>query len=215
MKTANLAPLIGGSVLAAAALAGGMWLAGTLFAPASVDASELDATYMAEGRPVTEFQLVDHTGTPFDRDDLAGEWTLLFFGFTHCPDICPMTLAELSRVHALMEDEGLGDALRTVFVTVDPERDTPERIESYVTNFRDDFRGLTGPLDEIDRLARDLGIAHIRHDADEQGEYDVDHGASILLINPDGELQAVFGTPHRAREIGADLATILRAHGAG
>ena len=200
-------------IAAVVALVGGMWAANNLFTPATLANADLDATYMEGGRAITDFQLVDHDGEPFTREDLNGQWTLMFFGFTHCPDICPMTLAELSRVHAMLEDQGKGENLQTVFVTVDPERDTPERLEAYVTNFRDDFRGITGSLDDIDVLARDLGIAHIRHDEDGGNDYMVDHGASVLLVNPDGRFQAMFGSPHRAREISRDLATILDFHG--
>ncbi len=204
---------ITGIAVAVVALVGGMWAANNLMAPQQLSDADLDATYMEGGREITEFELVDHRGEPFTHEDLKGQWTLMFFGFTHCPDICPMTLAELSRVHDMLEDEGKGHDVQTVFVTVDPARDTPERLESYVTNFREDFRGITGALDEIDVLARDMGIAHIRHDDDGDTDYMVDHGASVLLVNPDGRFQAMFGSPHRAREIGRDLATILDVHG--
>ena len=204
---------VAGITAAVVALIGGLWAANNLFTPTTLANSDLDATYMEGGRDITDFQLVDHNGEPFTREDLEGQWTLLFFGFTHCPDICPMTLAELSRVHEMLEDQGKGGNLQTVFVTVDPERDTPDRLEAYVTNFRDDFRGITGSLDEIDVLARDLGIAHIRHAEYGGNDYMVDHGASVLLVNPDGRFQAMFGSPHRAREISRDLATILDFHG--
>lgn len=205
--------LLAAIFVAGAALVGGMYAANTLMAPASLDNRDLGATYLEGGRQVTDFELVDHSGERFANDDLQGQWTLMFFGFTHCPDICPMTLAELSRVHNMLEEEGKGDGVRTVFVTVDPERDTPERLEAYVTNFRDDFRGVTGPLNEIDVLARDMGIAHIRHDEDGDTDYMVDHGASVLLVNPDGRFQAMFGSPHRAPEIAEDLKTIIDFHG--
>ncbi|MFV8835584.1 SCO family protein [Aquisalimonas sp.] len=198
---------------AGVALAGGMYAATTLINPATLANDDLSATYLENSREITDFRLVDHSGEPFDNADLQGQWTLLFFGFTHCPDICPMTLAELSRVHAMLEDEGRGDNVRTVFVTVDPARDTPERLEAYVTNFRDDFRGVTGALDDIDVLARDMGIAHIRHDEEGGTDYAVDHGASVLLVNPDGRFQAMFGSPHRAPEIVEDLKTIVDFHG--
>lgn len=198
---------------AGTALVGGMYAANTLMSPATLENQDLGATYLEGGREITDFELVDHTGERFGNDDLQGQWTLMFFGFTHCPDICPMTLAELSRVHTMLEEDGKGGNVRTVFVTVDPARDTPERLEAYVTNFHDDFRGVTGPLDKIDVLARDMGIAHIRHDDDDDMDYMVDHGASVLLVNPDGRFQAMFGSPHRAPEIAEDLKTIIDFHG--
>ncbi|WP_171909826.1 SCO family protein [Aquisalimonas asiatica] len=202
------------AILAAgAALVGGMYAANTLVSPATLDDGDLSATYLENSREITDFQLVDHSGEPFDNTSLQGQWTLMFFGFTHCPDICPMTLAELSRVHTMLEDEGMGENVRTVFVTVDPQRDTQERLEAYVTNFRDDFRGITGDLDDIDVLARDMGIAHIRHDDNGDANYMVDHGASVLLVNPEGRFQAMFGSPHRAPEIAEDLRAIIEFHG--
>lgn len=213
IKNWTKSTLICSVIAALIAMTGGMWAASTLLAPASLDNADLHATYLGDGRDITEFQLQDHRGDAFTNDDLKGQWTLLFFGFTHCPDVCPMTLAELSRAHDMLDDAGLGGNVQTVFVTVDPKRDTPERLEAYVTNFSDDFLGLTGSMEDIDVLARDLGIAHIRHDEDGGDDYMVDHGASVLLVNPEGRFQAVFGSPHRAREMVSDLDAILRFHG--
>ncbi|MDN3517742.1 SCO family protein [Aquisalimonas lutea] len=214
MKTSRIPVTIAGILVATGLLLGGVWAAGSLFTPSTLDGGQLNATYLQDGRAVTDFQLVNHRGEPFTGEDLEGRWTLMFFGFTHCPDICPTTLGKLSRVHALLEEDGLGANLQTVFVTVDPARDTPARLESYVTSFRDDFIGVTGPLSEIDVLAADLGISHQRHDDGDGDDYAVDHGTAILLINPEGRFQALFSSPHRPPEMSRDLARILEFHGA-
>lgn len=215
MNKTTLLSLIGGIAVAFAALFGGVWAANSLMAPATVPTEQLDATYMPEGRAVTDFELVDHNGDAFTPQDLEGNWDLVFFGFTHCPDMCPTTMAELRRVQDMLAAENRADAVDVVFITVDPERDTPERMKDYVTGFDASFTGVTGSLDAIDVLARDLGIAHTRHNDDvEEGEnYDVDHGLAVLLINPQGRLQAMFGSPHDATSIEDDLTTILDAHG--
>ncbi len=201
------------SLAAVAALGLGIWLASQLFAPQRLESENLHGTYLEGGRDVTEFSLVDHNGEPFGRDRLEGAWTVMFFGFTNCPDICPMTMLELGQAMSLVRDEGTDKPIRGVFVTVDPARDTPERLASYVTAFDHDFLGLTGSLDDIDVLARDLGIVHVRHDEDDDEDYMVDHGSAVLLINPEGRLQALFQAPHRAQPIAEDLSRILSHHG--
>ncbi|MCP1673730.1 protein SCO1/2 [Natronocella acetinitrilica] len=213
--TRSRAPLIVTALAGVIALAAGLWASTTLFAPATLDTDSLHGTYLNGGRDITEFQLIDHHGEPFTRDQLEGGWTLLFFGFTNCPDICPMTMLELGQVRRLLADEGVPDVdrVRGVFVTVDPARDTPERLQQYVPSFDPQFVGVTGALSDIDVLARDLGIVHMRHDEEDDEDYMVDHGSAVLLINPDGRLQALFQAPHRARQISSDMAQILAHHG--
>lgn len=197
------------------ALLGGVWAAARFMAPAELDAGAMNATHLTESRELVDFELVSHQGEAFTRDSLEDRWTLLFFGFTNCPDICPMTLFELAGVREYLAEENLADAIRTVFVTVDPARDTPEQLAAYVPEFDPTFIGVTGELEEIDRLARDVGIAHARHDQNGGDDYLVDHGTAVLLINPRAELQAVFTAPHRAASMASDLERILAFHDAG
>jgi len=146
--------------------------------------------------------LYDHAGGEFRAADLRGQWSLIFFGFTHCPDICPDTLAVLDRVERrLGEGEIPESELRTVFISVDPRRDTPERLAEYVGYFNDDFIGVSGKPEAIDRLTRSLGAVYQIGDPDEHGDYTVDHSASVFLFDPKGRLISVFTTPHEAAEI--------------
>jgi protein SCO1/2 len=162
-------------------------------------------------RTVGPFELTDHTGAPFDLSTLDGKWTLMFFGYTHCPDVCPVTLSVLEQVRALLESAGTEtDDLQTVFVSVDPERDTIEHLREYVTYFDPRLLGVTGPDAGLQRLTRQLGILHIRNAADENGSYLVDHTASVLLVDPRHRLVAVFGAPHEAESI-ADRLIRIRA----
>jgi len=209
----GLNPLIKVAGIGLLALFAGVWFSVQQRAPVVLDTTALGATYLEGGRAVTAFSLQDHAGQPFGPERLRERWTLLFFGFTHCPDVCPMTMLELGQVAEGLRDAGIGAPPQVVFVTVDPARDTPERLGAYVAAFGDDLLGVTGSLAAIDVLARDLGIVHVRHGEPDDPDYMVDHGSAVLLINPQGRLQAVFQAPHRAGRMIADLERILRHHG--
>jgi protein SCO1/2 len=177
---------------------------------ASVDAQR--ATVLSPPKPIAAFSLIDQTGRPFGSERLQGKWTFVFFGYTHCPDVCPTTLSALAGVDKLLRaDPGAHQDVQTVFVSVDPRRDTPEQLAKYVPFFNEDFIGVTGEQAQIDRLARDLGIVHLRTQEDAAGGYLIDHTASILLIDPKGRLRALFGVPHEPRIIAADFERIRGA----
>jgi protein SCO1/2 len=167
---------------------------------------------LPEPRDIPEFSLTDQNGAPFELEQLRGAWSLLFFGFTHCPDVCPNTLYELKNMRAtiLEDDRELADRIQVVLVSVDPERDSPEKLREYVAYFDPSFLGVTGPDEEMLPLTRKLGIAY-RIDEHEAGEkvYNVDHSASILLIDPNGRLYGVFPAPHEAAVLAEDLRAIL------
>lgn len=167
------------------------------------------ATYLPGGKPLRPFQLVDHHGEPFDNARLQGHWTLVFFGFTHCPDACPTALATLNAAATALKEKSPELPLQVVLVSVDPERDTPERLAAYVPHFNQAFIGATGDHGELSRLTRDLGIIYKIHEpAPGSTDYMVDHSTAILLINPNGALQAVFGQPHTPQAIVDDVLKI-------
>lgn len=146
--------------------------------------------------------LYDQTGDGFTASNLKGQWSMVFFGFTHCPDICPMTLSVLDRVEQQLADRGVSEeTLRTVFISVDPKRDTPDRLAEYVTYFNEDFIGVSGKSEALDKLTRSLGTVYHIGEPDEQGEYTVDHSASVFLFDPQARLVSVFTTPHEAAEM--------------
>ena len=161
-------------------------------------------------RPVGEFMLRDHHGRAFTRERLAGAWTFMFFGYTHCPDICPTTLATLRAVeHGL---RGHASAPRQhVFVSVDPARDTVEHLAAYVSLFGPAFLGVTGGDEELLELTRQVGAVFFRGEPDDDGSYFVDHTASVVLIDPRGRLVALFGMPHDAAGIVGRFIEIERA----
>jgi len=169
------------------------------------------AVLFSETRPLPEFALVDQGGRPFGPEQLRGRWTFLFFGFVNCPDICPTTLATLAAARRSLTD--LPDAERpaVTLVSVDPGRDTPEVLARYVAHFDPSFRGITGSAEAIAMLTGALGVAVILGPAAADGSYAVDHSAAIFLVDPDGRLAALFGTPHEAGTIARDYRRIVAA----
>ena len=139
------------------------------------------------------FSLMDHHGTPFTRDVLTNRWTLIFFGFTHCPDICPTTLAELAELKAQLVDTEAND-LQVVMLTVDPARDTPARLADYVPYFHPDFLGVTGEFADILSVAQRLN-APFRKVSDPTGGYQMEHSANVMLMNPRGDYHGFFRAP--------------------
>jgi protein SCO1/2 len=192
--------------IAALAVAAGLWL-NLQFATPAV-APETEATLLRSPRPMGTVVLVDQDGREFPINKLEGRYSLLFFGFTHCPDVCPTTLAMMSRLTTALKDlpERLQPAM--VFVSIDPERDSPEIVHAYVNHFDPDMLGLTGDLSQVEALAGQLGVA-FQKVPDEQGGYSMDHSAAILLLNPRVEFNAVFSAPHQVQSMAQDYRKIV------
>ena len=149
-------------------------------------------------KSLTAFATVDQNNNPFTLTDLKGKWSFLFFGFTHCPDICPVTLAVMDKVHRQLEP---AENVQTVFVSVDPERDTPARLDQYVTSFNPSFIGLGGSAEQIANLTGQIGLPYFLDKTESEENYLVDHGASLFLVDPRGRLVAIFSRPHDNRSI--------------
>jgi protein SCO1/2 len=191
------------AAVAAIAALGGILLA-LLLRPTPAPAPELAVgTWLPAPRALAPFSLVDQSGAAATLETLRGQPTLLFFGFTHCPDVCPTTLA---LVAAARRKAAL-DGLRVVLVSVDPERDTPERLGAYVRAFDPEFLALTGSADEIAGLARQLGVAAARMPLP-GGDYTVDHSAALLWLDRDARLAAIFTPPLTIDGLSADLAAL-------
>jgi protein SCO1/2 len=153
-------------------------------------------------KPLPAFALTDKNQQPFTNDSFKGHWSYVFFGYTHCPDICPVTLQVMAQTLKKLQP---GEA-QAVFISVDPQRDTPEKIKQYVEFFHPDMTGATGTPEALKALAGEIGIVYQRLENAEQPEnYLIDHSAAILLINPKGELAAVFTPPHLPENLVDDL----------
>ncbi len=169
------------------------------------------ATLFQEPRPLPAFTLTDQAGHPFGPVQMRGRWTLLFFGFVNCPDVCPTTLATLAAARKVLADLPAGERPAVAFVSVDPGRDTPAVLGQYVAHFDPSFVGATGARESIDALTRALGVAVIIGPASADGSYAVDHSAAIFLVNPEARVVALFGAPHEAGAIARDYRRVISA----
>lgn len=188
----------------------GIWLWGGFITDRFPSATVLEVPV-----PIYQISLTDHNGQNFKVQRLAGKWSFMFFGYTHCPDVCPTALIDLNAVYnRLLEQNALVDekynvGTQFIFVTVDPERDTVEKLKEYVPYFNENFIGLTADPDMIAKLAHPLGVAYMRNSGNDSNEdYLVDHTASFLLIDPIGRLRATFPPPHDHRQIAEDFRNI-------
>ena len=197
-------------IVAALAMAAGIWAARAVLEHNSVQ-DELDATRFPEAREIASFSLIDHNNAVFDNSVLKDRWSFIFFGYTHCPDVCPTTLSVLNSVAQKLGD--LDEDIRFVFLSVDPERDTPEQLAQFVSYFNGDFIGVTGTPEGIEQITRQLGVLHIRAQPEEGASgYLVDHSASVFLFDPDGRYHAVFSPPLSADAIAGDFRKMLQAY---
>jgi protein SCO1/2 len=202
-KPARTAALAAAAV---AALALGIFSASRLLAPRA--APQLaSGTLLTQPRAIAPFALTDHDGAPYTQQQLQGRWTLLFAGFTHCPDVCPTTLALMGQLRGQLAagPERLG----LVFLSVDPERDTPARLKAYVDHFGAAIRGVTGPGPALDAFCASLGLAYVKVPGSGAGDYTVDHSAALVLLDPQGRIAAYFQAPHRLDTLAADLSGIV------
>ena len=165
------------------------------------------ATLLTDYRPLPDVRLTDKADQAFATADLAGQFSLVFFGFTHCPDICPLTLSVLADVRRAWASEHV-EPPEVVFVSVDPGRDSPGRISDYLANFDSSFQGITGPRDAMDPWLRALGVSvHIQREPGSR-PYAVTHNSTVYVVGPGTELLAVFSAPHDAAVIAADFLKI-------
>lgn len=192
------------------AMAAGIWAALAVLEHKSVP-DDLAATRFPAAREIAAFSLLDHNNQLFDNNALKQRWSFVFFGYTHCPDVCPTTLSVLNSVADKLAD--VDADVRFVFLSVDPERDTPAQLAQFVSYFNDDFIGVTGTPEAIAEITRQLGVMHSRVAA-EQGAsgYLVDHTASVFLFDPDGRYHAVFTPPLSADALAGDFRKMLQAY---
>lgn len=152
------------------------------------------------------FELTDHSGTPFGSEDLSGDYALVYFGYTFCPDVCPTELGQMAEAIDLLE--GDGNRVRPVMITIDPERDTPEILSEYVPLFHERLVGLTGTEDQIRDVASDYRVFYRKFEDPSYTYYLMDHTSFVYLLSPSGEIVSMFryGTPP------TDMAAAIRQH---
>jgi protein SCO1/2 len=157
---------------------------------------DIASAYIPGGRPLAGIRLIDHNGQPFTEQRFKGKWTFMFFGYTHCPDVCPTTMLIMKAVWArLPEAAKQAPEPQMLFVSVDPDRDTPEILKSYATFYNPEFLGVTAKHKYLDILTKQVGALYGYDDGVNEGEYTVNHSAQLVLIDPDGRFRAVFSPP--------------------
>ena len=174
--------------------------------------NQIQGTVLSETKTIDAFALIDNKQRPFTLQNLKDKWSILFFGYTHCPDVCPTTMDTLKQVHVLLSNQ-LAEPHQVVFVSVDYERDKPEKLDEYLSYFSDDFVGVTGSADGLQKLTGNLGIyfkkaARSNANTGIDG-YQIDHTTSIILVNPEARVKAVLSAPHRVGDLHNDIMTII------
>jgi protein SCO1 len=170
-------------------------------------------TYLAPPRALPDFSLIDQRGQPFGPQNLDGHWSLLFFGYTNCPDFCPTTLTTLAAMEKRMRAAGAGIRPQVVFMSVDAQRDTPAQLAKYVPYFDPEFVGITAPDQAtIEKVASKLGVL-VRITPSAEGGYSVDHSSAIFVVDPSGKLAAILTGPFTADTLQADFQRIVAVHG--
>ncbi|MFT4821776.1 MAG: protein SCO1/2 [Candidatus Pseudothioglobus sp.] len=158
-----------------------------------------------EPREILPFKLTDQLGQPVGLTNLKGQWTVLFFGFTYCPDVCPTTLGVLNRAAKKMAIPP-----QVVLVSVDPERDTPAQLAAYLAGFNTNFKGYTGTFDDLVGLATNVNIAFGKIPGVEAGTYTMDHSASMVVVDPFGRYAGFIKSPHQASKIQKIIESLRR-----
>jgi protein SCO1/2 len=163
---------------------------------------------LPEPRKLPAVDLVDENGEPFTPSQFAGRWSFVYFGYTYCPDVCPLALIELAALKDRLASEQPETTAAYYLVSVDPQRDTPARLHEYVHYFDPTFHGLTGSLDAISALAKAAEALFFVPPGQGLENYLVSHSNNFVLLNPRGELEAIFTPPHSPEQLAADFAKI-------
>lgn len=193
-------------IMAAAALAAGFWFANQQQSPIN---SQISGFAYPAPAALEGIQLVDHNNKPFDESFFKGKWTFVYVGYTFCPDACPMTLTILDQLRNLLQENGdLQDNISMMLVSVDPARDTPERLNSYINHFNDRFVAATGDPEHIKAFTRQVSAIYVVPENPEDPNYLVDHSSTVILIDPNAAVHALFTPPQQAENLAKDFKVI-------
>ncbi len=175
---------------------------------------QIDGILLAKPKEINDFHLMASNGKPFSKENLNGHWTMMFFGFTNCGMICPVTMAALSDMYKQLEKDLPANQMpQVVMVSVDPDRDSVEKMKSYVTSFNPHFIGARADMAETVPLEKQLHVTAVKMQADgaDKNQYSINHSAEIMLFNPKGQLQAYFSYPHQAAKIAKEYKLIIKS----
>lgn len=198
------------TLLACVALVVGLTVSKVLSSRGSGNQAELlDAgvVLLQQDRQMPAVELVDQDGQPRQLNALTGKWSLVFFGYTFCPDICPTTLADLRLIKRQLSDD-VREQLQVVLISVDPQRDTPAQLKQYLGYFDPQFIGLTGSPEAIQAAANAMGVPYVPGDTSKEN-YTVDHGGNLALIDPSGVQRGFIRAPLRSQQLAALLPGVI------
>lgn len=200
-------------IVALAAVAGiaGFWFGQRLYTDEPAGMRQLQSALLyPQAREIPPFELQLSDGSILKNADWRGQWRLLFFGFSHCPDVCPTTLTTVKAALAKVRETRSQADIAVSFVSVDPERDLPGPLGRYVAFFDPTYEAATGTQEQLLGLTRALGVVYMKTPTGAGAlDYTIDHSASILIIDPQGRLAGLIRPPHSASAIAADLVQLL------
>ena len=203
-------------LVAIAVLAGGLglWTSQRMHAPAAAPPPTVKAvTLLPSPRVLPAFELQQSDGTPLNADELKGHWTLVFLGFTHCPDVCPTTLAQLAGAQKQWAALPEATRPRVLFVSADPERDSPKLTGDYAHAFHPDTLAATAPVPQLQAFARSLSLVFMKvpGPSGAADDYSIDHSAAMVLLDPQARMAGVVQAPFDVRAIAADLELLAKS----
>ncbi|MCA0402644.1 MAG: SCO family protein [Proteobacteria bacterium] len=198
-------------LIAVIALLAGFLLSSKLTSSQKNIAEQMSGTLLEKPRMVEEFQLTGIDSKPFNNESLKGQWTLVFFGFTHCATVCPMTMSKLNDMYLELEKAKINPLPQVVMISIDPKRDSLSRLNSFVQGFNPHFYGARGDNDAIVKMTKEMGIAFevsLSKDKDPQN-YDIQHSGALILFNPEGQLAAFFTSPFEPKDLAKDYQLVV------
>jgi protein SCO1/2 len=175
------------------------------FSPEQIDAGII---LLPQRRPIPAMQMTDQDGQAVSLDQLKGKWSLLFFGYTFCPDICPTTLAQLRQIKAELPKRSV-ERMQVILVSVDPQRDTPAKLKEYLGYFDKDFRGFNAQVSVLQSFAKAVSMPYVEPDTSKPN-YTVSHSGNLALIGPDGTQRGFIRAPFSTPKLVAQLPGVLR-----
>lgn len=165
-------------------------------------------TAFPKAMPLKAFELIDDDNTAFTNKDLEGQWSLLFFGFTNCAMVCPTTMSKLNEAIQILKKTDADQIPRVIFISVDPDRDTPAAIKKYVASFNKTFEGATGSKANLAALTKNLGVMYAKAQKSGEKDYQLNHSSMIIVINPRGKWAGILTPPFDARVMAEDIIRI-------
>ncbi|MDH5766476.1 MAG: SCO family protein [Gammaproteobacteria bacterium] len=188
-----------------------IWKYGNIKNNTQIADDGIAATILYQPAPITSFRLSNQKGSEFNQDSFLNHWSLLTFGYTNCPDICPTTLQTLNHVDKLLKESNYPIQPQVVFISLDPERDNVEKLAEYIPWFNEDFIGLTGSIEQVEVLTKMLGIINKKRDTEPRSNnYQIDHTVAIMMIDSKAQLRALSSAPHNAQTIAEDFIKITQ-----